>query len=145
MSLIDLLMSGPSAQERFQQVLPLIGSGMSVPQGGGMAPSPTGNVEMDARRYFMSQGYSPADWRKVDYIIDNPTNGESHWNPGAVNPSSGAAGIAQNINGYGQDYSRNDPMEQIRWLYDYLGSHNYEGYGTGIDAAYAHKRATGWY
>lgn len=142
MSLLDLLLSGPSPQERFQQILPMIGPGGSVPRGGGSVPSaPGGDIEQQARDFFMSRGYSPGDWRKVDYIIEN----ESDWNPRAVNDSSGAAGIAQKISGYGPDYSRNDPMEQIRWLFNYLGSHNYEGYGTGVDAAYAHKRATGWY
>lgn len=141
MSLLEMLLSGPSPEDQFQQLLPLLGSGMSAPRGGGLGPSSSGDVETDAHRYFMSRGYSPADWRKVQYIIGN----ESSWDPHAVNDSSGAAGIAQKISGYSPDYSRNDPAEQIRWLYNYLGSHNYEGYGTGIDAAYAHKRATGWY
>jgi soluble lytic murein transglycosylase-like protein len=77
----------------------------------------------------------------VDSIIEQ----ESGWNPQAVNESSGAAGLAQNISGYSGNYSRNDPMEQIQWLFNYLNGHNYEGYGTGIDAAYAHKQETGWY
>lgn len=77
--------------------------------------------------------------------MDSIISRESGWDPHAVNDSSGAAGIAQRISGYSPDYSRNDPMEQIHWLLNYLNTHNYEGYGTGIDAAYAHKNDTGWY
>lgn len=141
MSLLELLNSMPSASDRFQQIMPLLerGSGMGAypaPSGG-----PVGNVEQTARDFFLSRGYSPQDWRKVDYIIER----ESGWDPQAVNDSSGAAGIAQKISGFGDGYARNDPMSQIRWLFNYLNSHNYSGYGTGIDAAYAHKKATGSY
>lgn len=138
--LLELLSAMPSASDRFQQVAPLLGGGgLGGPMGtdGG----PVGNVEGAARDFFLSHGYSPQDWRKVDYIIER----ESGWDPHAVNDSSGAAGLAQKISGFGDGYSRNDPMSQIRWLFNYLQGHNYAGYGTGIDAAYAHKRATGWY
>jgi hypothetical protein len=140
---MDLLLNAPSAQDRYQQVAPMMGGGsppssggLTLPAGGGGGP-----VEGQARDYFLSQGYSPQEWRKVDSIIEQ----ESGWNPQAVNESSGAAGLAQNISGYSGNYSRNDPMEQIQWLFNYLNGHNYEGYGTGIDAAYAHKQETGWY
>lgn len=144
MSLMDLLLSGPSATDRFQQIAPLIGGAVpSTPRGGGEIPfDPSGgSIEDQAHQFFLQHGYSPQDWRKVQSIIGR----ESSWDPHAVNPSSGAAGIAQNINGFSRGYSRNDPLEQIQWLFNYLNSHNYEGYGTGIDAAYAHKNETGWY
>lgn len=98
-------------------------------------------MEDQARQFFLSHGYTPKDFGKVNSVIGR----ESNWDPHALNASSGAAGIAQNISGFSPGYSRNDPQEQIRWLFNYLGSHNYEGYGTGIDAALAHKNATGWY
>lgn len=139
MSLMDILLEGStSPQERFSQMQSLGGLGsMLTPTGG----APGGSIEAQAKNFFLSHGYSPQDWNKVQSIIGR----ESSWDPHAVNPSSGAAGIAQNINGFSQNYSRNDPMEQIRWLFNYLNTHNYSGYGTGIDAAYAHKNATGWY
>lgn len=141
MSLLDLLMSQPSAADRFQQIAPLIQGGrqpMPGGMGGGMGG---GSVEDQARQFFLQHGVSPQDFRKVDYIIER----ESGWDPHAMNDSSGAAGLAQKISGYGDGYKRNDPLSQIRWLYNYLNTHNYSGYGTGIDAAYAHKKATGWY
>lgn len=140
MSLLELLNSMPSAQDRYQQLQPLLGG--DVRSGGPQyAPTGGGSIEDQAQQFFAQRGYSPQDWNKVDYIIDH----ESNWDPHAVNDSSGAAGIAQRISGYGGGYRENDPMSQIRWLYNYLGSHNYDGYGTGIDAAYQHKRDTGWY
>lgn len=146
MSLLDLLMNGPSASDRFQQVQGLMQLSPGGPRQGSLGPMPgglggSGEWEQQARRYFLQHGYSPADFRKVDYIIEN----ESGWDPSAVNKSSGAAGIAQRISGYGPGYQQNNPMQQIRWLMNYLNTHNYSGYGTGINAAYAHKRDTGWY
>jgi hypothetical protein len=144
MSLMDLLLNAPSAQDRYQQVAGMSGGPSPGGLGGGYGPLPAGGgggVEGMARDFFLSHGYSPQDFRKVDSIIGR----ESSWDPHAVNDSSGAAGVAQNINGFSQGYSRNDPLEQIHWLFNYLGNHNYEGYGTGIDAALAHKNDTGWY
>lgn len=141
MSLLELLNSMPSAQDRYQQIAPLLGGALHGGPQYAMGGMGGGGIEAQARQFFMNKGYSPEDWKKVDYIIER----ESGWDPHAVNDSSGAAGIAQKISGYGDGYMRNDPMSQIRWLFNYLQSHNYSGYGTGIDAAYAHKKATGWY
>ena len=141
MSLMDMLMSRPGPEDRLQMVSGLMDLSQGSAPDAPMSMRNAGGVEGMAQDFFLRKGVSPEDWRKVDEIITQ----ESHWNPGAVNESSGAAGLAQNINGYAPNYSRNDPMEQIRWLYNYLQNHNYTGYGTGIDAAYQHKQATGWY
>ena len=115
------------------------GQGGSGPVGSsGGTPSHWENV---AQRIATNKyNYSPQDFNKLDYIIGN----ESSWDPHALN-DSGAAGIAQNISGFSGGYSENDPKEQIRWLLNYVDSHPYQGYGTGIDAAYQHKQDTGWY
>jgi len=151
MALMDVLMNRPDPMQKLLGVQSLVdmlsgtGAGGSTAVGSLPGPGPTGgnsDWEQRARQYFMNRlGYSPDDWQKVDAIIEQ----ESGWNPNAVNESSGAAGIAQNINGYGPGYSQENPMSQIRWLGNYLNSHNYSGYGTGIDAAYQHKQDTGWY
>lgn len=141
MSLMDLLLSAPSAQDRYQQIAGLNSAAPSSSFGAPASNGPVGDVEQQARDYFLSHGVSRPDWREVNSIIDR----ESGWDPHAVNDSSGAAGVAQNINGYSANYSRNDPLEQIQWLFNYLQTHNYPGYGTGIDAAYEHKNDTGWY
>lgn len=141
MSLLDELLNAPSTADQYMSQAGLF----QTPTGGQPAPtvgSHGGDWQQAARDYFLNhEGYSRADWQKVNGIIGQ----ESSWNPNALNEGSGAAGIAQNINGFSQGYSQNDPMEQIRWLANYLGSHHYDGYGTGIDAAYQHKQDTGWY
>lgn len=38
-----------------------------------------------------------------------------------------------------------DPHEETHKAIAYMRTHPYDGYGTGIEAAYAHKKATGWY
>jgi len=148
-SLMDLLLQGPSAQDRYQQASGLLGGSGQPMQGAyaGSVGGGGGSVEAQARQFFMQRGYSPQDWRKVDAIIDEGVGNkspESGWNPHALNPSSGAAGIAQKISGFGDGYRENDPMSQIRWLFNYLNTHSYDG-RTGIDAAYQHKKQTGWY
>ncbi len=148
MSLMDLLLSGPSASDRYQAVTSLLSGGGidgGISSAGG-DPGATGSPsqwENRARRYFENRlGYSPADFNKVDYIIEH----ESGWNPNALNQSSGAWGIPQILPMEGRpERGTLSPMQQIKWLADYLNSHDYPGYGSGVDAAYQFKLANGWY
>lgn len=111
-------------------------------QGGGMQngmqPSGGGsNWENVARRIATNRyGYSPGDFNALDSIIER----ESSWNPNAVNESSGAAGIAQRISGYGPGYSQDRPKQQINWLLNYIE----DRYGSP-QAALAFKDREGWY
>lgn len=151
-SILEMLASQPSPMDRFMQLAPLLG-GIStpspadaVPTGQGPDPALDGSVEEQAYRMAMRKyGYSPEEWRKLDWIIDEAPTAESHWNPKAVNDTSGAAGIAQKITGWSGNYQPDNVRAQLRWLFNYLENHNYQGYGTGIDAAYEHKKDTGWY
>lgn len=103
----------------------------------GMQPSSGGsNWENVARRIASNQGYSGADFNALDSIIER----ESGWNPNAVNDSSGAAGIAQRISGYGKGYSQDRPRQQIRWLLNYIE----DRYGSP-QAALQFKDREGWY
>lgn len=142
---MDMLLAEPSGIDKYLSMAPMMGAMPPGPTGtmAGAAAVNTagGNVEQMAQDYFLQHGYSPQDWNKVDYIIER----ESGWDPKAVNDSSGAAGIAQKISGYSGAYQPDNVMAQIRWLFNYLATHQYNGYGVGIDAAYAHKKATGWY
>lgn len=142
MNLLGLLAAAYPDEEKSQQ-LGLLGL---LPSLGGSSPGPPkatpgGGWEAKAQQMAMNKyGYSPQDWNKLDYIIER----ESGWDPTAYNESSGAAGIPQNINGWLPGWQEN-PMKQLRWLFNYIDNHNYPGYGTGLDAAYQHKLATGWY
>ena len=63
---------------------------------------------------------------------------ESGWNDRSVNPSSGAAGIAQSL-GHGY-VPLGDYVAQIQWGLNYIDSR----YGDAC-AAMTHSNATGWY
>ena len=76
--------------------------------------------------------------------LDKLWTKESHWNPKAHNPSSGAHGIPQALPAskmapYGADYMTN-PTVQIRWGLDYIKGR----YKTPC-GAWAHSQSTGWY
>lgn len=139
MSLLEELLNGPSAADQYLSMASMFGG--SAPRSSGSYPvGPTGgssNWEQTARDFFLNrEGYSRPEWRALDSIIER----ESGWDPNAVNESSGAAGIAQRISGYGQGYEQNDPMSQIRWLANYIQ----ERYG-GPMQALAFKDREGWY
>lgn len=140
MGLFDLLNKFPSAQDRYSQLagMGLLGDG-GISMGGGLQMPATGGAshwENVARRVALGNGYSPSEWKMLDSIIER----ESGWNPNAVNDSSGAAGIAQKISGYGPGYQQSNPMQQIRWLLNYIE----DRYG-GPQQALSHKNSTGWY
>ena len=64
-------------------------------------------------------GISPSDYGYVNYIITR----ESHWNPLAVNRSSGATGVCQALPGKkmasaGSDWATN-PITQLKWCDGY--------------------------
>lgn len=65
-------------------------------------------------------------------------NQESGWNSYAVNPSSGAAGIAQSL-GHGH-VTLGDYRAQVRWGLSYIHSR----YGDPC-GAWAHETSRGWY
>lgn len=141
MSLLEELLNGPSAADQYMSMAPALGgrpTGVSdFPRGPSVNPGGSSDWERQARRYFTQhEGYSRPEWNAVDSIIER----ESGWDPNAVNDSSGAAGIAQRISGYGQGYRQDNPMQQIKWLANYLD----ERYGGAINAL-AFKDENGWY
>lgn len=64
---------------------------------------------------------------------------ESGWNPFAVNPRSGAAGIPQAL-GHGHVFDLGDWRRQIGWGEGYISGR----YGSPA-GAWAHEQAVGWY
>jgi hypothetical protein len=77
-----------------------------------------------------------AQWNAINWIFTT----ESHWSDTVKNPNSDAAGIAQNINGFGPGYEEGNATEQILWGYNYIKSR----YGTPV-AAQAFHEANGYY
>lgn len=135
-----LLESGSDPQARMammQQLSGMTGQKLGPLNGPVSSTGGSSNWENVARRIASNQyGYSPQDFNALDSIIER----ESSWNPNAVNDSSGAAGIAQRISGYGKGYEQDRPKQQIRWLLNYIQSR----YGTPQDAL-AFKDEQGWY
>ena len=89
----------------------------------------------------MSAAGIPAEYHGIANAIITQ---ESGWNVSATNRSSGAYGIPQALPGTkmasaGADWQTN-PITQLRWMNSYVVGR----YGSW-EAAYAHKKATGWY
>lgn len=78
-------------------------------------------------------GIPESAWAATNYIISH----ESGWSPQAVNPSSGAYGLAQALpaskyQSAGSDW-RTNPVTQLKWFKGYCDSR----YGS-IQGAYAY-------
>jgi len=141
LSLVDMLLEqsrDPQSRMAMIDQLSGMGGGISTPYKGSVnSTGGSSNWENVARRIATNQyGYSPGDFNALDSIIER----ESSWNPNAVNDSSGAAGIAQRISGYGKGYEADRPKQQIRWLLNYIQ----DRYGSPQDAL-AFKDREGWY
>lgn len=85
-------------------------------------------------------GISEQDWQYVDYLVGH----ESSWNPKAINPSSGAYGLAQalpanKMSSTAEDW-RDNPVTQLRWMDSYVHSR----YGSW-EAAVNFWKKEGWY
>ena len=93
-----------------------------------------------ARAMLAEYGWSQSQFGCLDSLFDR----ESHWNPRAMNSSSGAYGIPQALPGTkmasaGADW-RYNPETQIRWGLGYIQAR----YGTPC-GAWGHSQSHGWY
>lgn len=93
------------------------GGGMGA---GGDAPNAPGDVNAAARlgkRMAAARGWTGNEWDALYKLWQ----GESGWNPNAVNPSSGATGIPQLLPGAHKIPSNwSNPRVQIKWGLDYI-------------------------
>jgi hypothetical protein len=103
----------------------------AAPSGGGYNAS-YANEYAYAKSLFPSHGWGLGQW---PYLLAL-WNQESGWNPRAQNPSSGAAGIPQDITGNFHGGYRG----QIAWGENYIAGR----YGTPA-GAWAHEKAYNWY
>lgn len=88
--------------------------------------------------WMKAAGIPESDWWAVDYIVSR----ESGWNPSAVNPSSGACGLAQQLPcGKWDSFGPwNDPVSALTAQYSYVNA-RYGGYG----GAYNFWTINHWY
>lgn len=96
-----------------------------------------GDLQGYARQQLQRMGFSDNDWGALQQLWQK----ESGWNPNAVNPSSGAFGIAQILPSAHPTANRNmSGQEQIDWGLNYIRNR----YGNP-SAAWQHSQQTNWY
>lgn len=93
---------------------------------------PSGGYRALGRAMAAAYGWTGANWNALNALWTR----ESGWNPNARNPSSGAAGIPQDITGN----FHGGAVGQIAWGLRYIKGR----YGSPL-AAWAHSQRTGWY
>lgn len=96
------------------------------------APAYSGGGNKDT--WLAASGIPQSSWWAVDSIV----SGESGWNPTAVNPSSGACGLGQQLpcGKWGGDWT--DPVHALKSMNTYV-----QAYG-GWAAAVEFRNCTGW-
>jgi hypothetical protein len=102
-------------------------------------PKPYRDTVWNARRYAKSV-LGPTQYKCIDAIFTR----ESHWDPRAKNPRSGAYGIPQALPGskmrmFGRNW-RYSPLIQVKWGIWYVK----DRYGSACKA-YDFMKARGWY
>ena len=100
-------------------------------------PEPTPSPVTGSKEDWMrAAGIPEADWKYVDFIVFK----ESSWNPKAVNPTSGACGLAQALPCSKIPGDWSDPVNALKWQYNYVVAR----YG-GYKGAYEFWIVNNWY
>lgn len=102
-------------------------------------PPPTAaNISGTKEDWLRAAGIPENQWSAVDFIVSR----ESSWNPNAVNPSSGACGLGQQLPcGKWDSFGAwNDPVAALRAQHDYV-NRRYGGY----PGAVAFWQVNNWY
>ena len=98
--------------------------------------TPAAQVSGDKHSWLAASGIPQAHWGYVDSIVSR----ESSWNPNAVNKSSGACGLGQQLPCGKWPGAWNDPVAALRAMNGYVVGR----YG-GWPQAVAFWNANGWY
>lgn len=96
----------------------------------------TERVTGDKQSWLRASGIPESEWWAVDSIVSR----ESSWNPNAVNKSSGACGLGQQLPCGKWPGAWNDPVAALKAQYAYVVAH----YG-GYPQAVAFWNANHWY
>ena len=86
--------------------------------------------------WLRASGIPESEWSLVDYLVSK----ESGWNPNAVNKSSGACGLGQQLPCGKWSGAWNDPVSALKNMHQYVLGR----YGSWSNAV-AHSKNTGWY
>jgi hypothetical protein len=127
-----------------QQPLSLLAPGSNIVQKGGQflgipvkGSGPSANRAL-GKKMCAAVGWTSQNgqWQAFDWIAEE----ESGWSSTVTNPNSSAAGIAQNIAGFGSGYESGNASQQIQWMIGYIQGR----YGNPIAAKAFHVK-NGWY
>lgn len=101
-------------------------------------PSVAGASNISGNKYdwLRASGIPESEWWAVDSIVSR----ESSWNPNAVNPSSGACGLGQQLPCGKWAGAWNDPVAALKAQYGYVVA-RYGGYPQAV----AFWNANHWY
>ncbi len=94
------------------------------------------NISGSKTDWMRAAGIPESEWTYVDFIVGR----ESGWNPNAVNPSSGACGLGQQLPCGKWAGAWNDPVAALQGQYGYVVA-RYGSYA----GAYAFWSANHWY
>lgn len=98
--------------------------------------APAAQISGDKHSWLAASGIPEAHWGHVDVIVTR----ESGWNPNAVNASSGACGLGQQLPCGKWAGAWNDPVAALRAMNGYVNGR----YG-GWPQAVAFWNSNGWY
>lgn len=98
--------------------------------------APAAQISGDKHSWLAASGIPQAHWGYVDSIVSR----ESSWNPNAVNASSGACGLGQQLPCGKWAGAWNDPVAALRAMNSYVVGR----YG-GWPQAVAFWNSNGWY
>ncbi len=91
--------------------------------------------------WLIAAGIPQADWGYVDYIITR----ESRWNPNAINPTSGACGLAQALPCSKVPGNPLNPVDSLKWANGYAQTCvSYRMY-CGWEGAYKFWLSNNWW
>ena len=108
----------------------------AVPSTAGVSGTNAQNKAL-AQKMAAAYGWNTGqEWYAINWLAMM----ESGWSDTIVNPGGTAAGIAQNINGFGPGYQSGNAPQQIAWFFNYIKTR----YGDPINAMRFHQ-ANGWY
>lgn len=93
-----------------------------------------GKVSGNHASLLRRAGFKASEIAAADWIV----NVESSWNPNAINPTSGAFGLAQSL-GHGMA-GHGSPLQQLKWMAGYIHGR----YGNANKAKSFHK-SHNWY
>ena len=90
-------------------------------------PAPVAQVSGDKQSWLAASGIPQSEWQYVDYIVSK----ESGWDPNAVNASSGACGLGQQLPCGKWAGAWNDPVAALVAQYGYVKA-RYGSYANAV-------------